>query len=123
MMVDSGAACHAIPPWMAPQYPTRTSGLEYPLKTASGHRLTHYGARTVHLKIENLVKVSIQFESLNVLKNLGALCHANLHTRRGLPSKYLTTRLMATQSPFLGLAILLEHSLLAYRMSGRSRAK
>ena len=64
-----------------------------------------------------------QLESLNALTHFGASCQTNLQTNRGLPKRYLTTRFRATQSPFLGDDILLEHSLLANKMSGRSRAR
>ena len=46
----------------------------------------------------------------------------NLQTNRGLPNKYRTTRLSAAQFPFRGADILLEHSLLANKMSGLSKA-
>ena len=64
-----------------------------------------------------------QFESLKTLTNPGASCHTNRHTSRGLPSRYRTTRLMAAQSPFRGADILREHSLLANRISGLSKAR
>ena len=75
---------------------------------------------------EMLFLVSLQpaqCESLNALTNFWGSCHTNLQTERGLSSKYRTPRFSAVQSPFLGLDILLEHSLLANRMAGLSKAK
>ena len=46
----------------------------------------------------------------------------NFQTNLGLPSKYITTRFRAVQSLFWGADISGEHSLLAKRISGLSRA-